>query len=83
MSVEREVFDMLVEKKVLVERWRVEYNHIRPHSLLGYRPPAPEVIIPLSAYAFGPPPLHLIPTRQRLTLEMVQSMGAGHFLLLK
>ncbi len=39
----REVFDTIVEAKVLVERWRVEYNHIRPHSSLGYRPPAPEV----------------------------------------
>ena len=45
----REVFDTIVEAKVLVERWRVEYNQIRPHSSLGYRPPAPEVIIPLSA----------------------------------
>ena len=45
----REVFDTLLEAKVLVERWRVEYNQIRPHSSLGYRPPAPEVKIPLSA----------------------------------
>ena len=45
----REVFDIIVETKVLVERWRVEYNQIRPHSSLGYRPPAPEVKIPLSA----------------------------------
>jgi putative transposase len=26
---------------VLAERWRVHYNTVRPHSLLGYRPPAP------------------------------------------
>jgi transposase InsO family protein len=45
----REVFDTLLEAKVLVERWRREYNHIRQHSSLGYRPPAPEVIIPLVA----------------------------------
>ena len=45
----REVFDTLFEAKVLVERWRREYNHIRPHSSLGYRPPAPEVIIPMGA----------------------------------
>jgi len=37
-----EVFDTLLEAKVLIERWRVEYNTIRPHSSLGYRPPAPE-----------------------------------------
>jgi len=29
---------------VLVERWRCEYNHLRPHSSLGYRPPAPEAV---------------------------------------
>ena len=45
----REVFDTLQEAKVLVERWRGEYNHIRPHSALGYRPPAPEVTIPADA----------------------------------
>ena len=39
------IINMLREAKVLVERWRREYNHIRPHSSLGYRPPAPEVVI--------------------------------------
>jgi transposase InsO family protein len=37
-----EVFDTLLEAKVLIERWRQEYNTRRPHSSLGYRPPAPE-----------------------------------------
>jgi len=32
----------LREAQVLVERWRVHYNTIRPHGSLGYRPPAPE-----------------------------------------
>ena len=45
----RDVFDTLLKAKVLVQLWRVEYNHIRPHSALGYRSPAQEVIIPLSA----------------------------------
>ena len=40
--LEREVFDTLFEAKVLIERWRVHYNTVRPHSSLGYRPPAPE-----------------------------------------
>ncbi len=40
----REVFDTLLEAKVLIERWRREYNTVRPHSALGYRPPAPEAI---------------------------------------
>jgi transposase InsO family protein len=38
----REVFDTLLEAKVLIERWRRGYNTLRPHSSLGYRPPAPE-----------------------------------------
>ena len=42
--LEREVFYTLHEAKVLIERWRILYNTIRPHSALGYRPPAPEVI---------------------------------------
>jgi len=39
--LEREAFDTLLEAKVLIERWRQHYNTIRPHSALGYRPPAP------------------------------------------
>jgi transposase InsO family protein len=38
----REVFDTLLEAKVLIERWRKAYNTVRPHSSLGCRPPAPE-----------------------------------------
>ena len=42
----REIFTTLQEAKVLIEQWRREYNQIRPHSSLGYRPPAPETILP-------------------------------------
>ena len=62
----REVFDTLLEAKVLVERWRREYNHIRPHSALGYRPTAPEAILPtdglLDPLLFGSAPPHFITT---------------------
>ena len=37
-----EIFDTLLEAQVLAERWRKHYNQVRPHSALGYRPPAPE-----------------------------------------
>jgi putative transposase len=37
-----EIFYSLKEVQVLAERWRVHYNTVRPHSSLGYRPPAPE-----------------------------------------
>ena len=40
-----ELFDTLLEAKVLIERWRVQYNTIRPHSSLGYHPPAPEALL--------------------------------------
>jgi len=40
----REVFTTLLEARILIEDWRKEYNHIRPHSSLRYRPPAPEAI---------------------------------------
>jgi len=42
-----EIFYSLKEAQVVIERWRVEYNTLRPHSALGYRPPAPEVFRPL------------------------------------
>ncbi|MFH1625714.1 MAG: IS3 family transposase [Pseudomonadota bacterium] len=44
----REVFTTLTEAKVLIEQWRREYNQIRPHSSLGYRPPAPEARMPVT-----------------------------------
>ena len=41
----REIFTTLTEAKILIEQWRREYNHVRPHSSLGYRSPAPETIM--------------------------------------
>jgi transposase InsO family protein len=41
----REIFTTLMEAKILIEGWRKEYNQVRTHSALGYRPPAPEAII--------------------------------------
>ena len=43
------IFYNLTEAKVLIERWRNHYNTIRPHSALGYRPPAPQTILPTRA----------------------------------
>ena len=44
----REIFMTLTEAKVLIEQWRKDYNQVRPHSSLGYRPPAPEARIPVA-----------------------------------
>ena len=55
----REIFYTLKQAKLLIERWRVRYNRVRPHSSLGYRPPAPETI------AVGPPSAPLRATQQQ------------------
>ena len=51
-----EIFDTVKEAQIVVELWRVHYNTERPHSSLGYRPPAPETKVtllpaPLPRYA--------------------------------
>jgi len=54
-----EIFTSLLEAQVLTEQWRQEYNHIRPHSALGYKPPVPKAILPADF-------------EKSLTLEVVQ-----------
>jgi transposase InsO family protein len=41
-----EIFYSLKEAQIVIEKWRVEYNTRRPHSALGYRPPAPAACSP-------------------------------------
>lgn len=62
--LDREIFYTLEEAKVLIETWRKHYNQVRPHSALGYRPPAPE------AFAAGPASATLRPGQQRETTEI-------------
>lgn len=40
-----EIFYSLREAQIIIEQWRRHYNRGRPHSALGYRPPAPKSII--------------------------------------
>lgn len=42
-----EIFYSLREAQTLIEHCRRHYNTKRPHSALGYRPPAPETIVPM------------------------------------
>jgi transposase InsO family protein len=41
-----EIFCSLKEAQILIEQWRNHYNTVRPHSSLGYRPPAPQTLMP-------------------------------------
>jgi putative transposase len=49
-----EMFDTVLEAQVLTAAWRHQYNHVRPHSALGYRPPAPETVyaVPITVPLF-------------------------------
>ena len=51
--LDREIFYTLTEAQIVIERWRCEYNTVRPHSALGYRPPVTEAVMPTPATA-GP-----------------------------
>ena len=55
-----EIFYTLKEAQILIERWRCEYNHIRPHSSLSGRPPAPETLVwsDFSLKDYAPPTLN-------------------------
>jgi transposase InsO family protein len=44
------VFDTLLEAKVLIDRWRRLSSTVRPHSSLGYRPPAPKLRRPWAGH---------------------------------
>ena len=35
-----ELFLNLTEMRYVVDRWRLDYNHHRPHSMLGWQTPA-------------------------------------------
>jgi len=62
-----EIFYTLREARVVIERWRDGYNRVRPHSSLGYRPPAPESI------AAGPPSTPLRAAQQHANSYGVSS----------
>ena len=42
-----EIFYTLAEAKIIIEKWRVHYNTVRPHSSLRYKPPALKSIVPV------------------------------------
>ena len=40
-----EIFYTLKEARIVIKGWRKHYNTIRPHSSLGYVPPAPGLVL--------------------------------------
>jgi len=57
-----EIFYSLREAQVVIESWRRHYNTVRPHASLGYRAPAPEVLVPVPAARIPAPPRPASPT---------------------
>jgi len=43
--LDREIFYSLKEAQILIKMWRNHYNTFRPHSSLGYKPPAPAAVV--------------------------------------
>jgi len=76
----REIFDTLLEAKVLVGRWRRHYDQARPHSALGYRPPTPEALDDACFYKVGDKKvsfycpervfMYMAPRKTRLRLDL-------------
>jgi len=75
-----EIFNTLQEAQVIIEQWRQEYNTFRPHSSLGYRPPAPAAVVTHPDRTIDPWLIrkgldrHLV---LRLTYTLVPLLGAG------
>ena len=78
-----EIFYTLKEAMIVIEGWRRHYNTIRPHSSLGYRPPAPATTLqPWPPSGSAPPPAsHGAESDHELTIKPDHSMGAGHICL--
>jgi hypothetical protein len=67
-----EIFYSLKEAQIVIEKWRVEYNTRRPHSALGYRPPAPAACIKWNRPNQDSQSMAVI---QTLSLSVVQKLG--------
>jgi transposase InsO family protein len=62
-----EVFETVAEARMLATRWRLEYNHRRPHSSLGYVTPA------AFAASLAEPPVAALPAAQQAKKELLLS----------
>jgi putative transposase len=71
-----EVFYTLKEAEVLSAEWRHLYNHIRPHTSLGYKPPAPLARMQEGASAYAPAP-SCMPIATHGTLPIIPGLLIG------
>jgi putative transposase len=62
-----EEFETVATAKALGMSWRLEYNHRRPHSSLGYRTPA------VFAASLAPAPVAALPTLRPATEQVLLS----------
>jgi hypothetical protein len=77
-----EIFYDFREAKVVIERWRREYNTVRPNSALNYRPPAPEAIQPRLIAGVIPwisSSEREVESTRTLTQKVAQVLEAGQF----
>jgi len=64
-------FGSLAEAKAIIEAWRQDYNHVRPHSSLGYK--TPKEFIESNSSGGMPPELLMIPSTQSITNQGLYS----------
>ena len=55
-----EIFYSLKEARIVIEQWRQQYNRVRPHAAVGYRPPAPGGLYPTLEPGFKASSDHVI-----------------------
>ena len=65
-----EIFYSLEEAQIVTEQWRKQYNTVRPHSALGYRPPVPGAYSPVLKPSFTATGCDIT-----LSLGLVQEIG--------
>jgi putative transposase len=76
-----EIFYSLKKAQIVIEGWRQQPNTVRPHSSLGYKPPAPQAILWPAAQtrtSFAGHPRGGAKARHALTFVLDHPMGAGH-----
>ena len=72
-----EIFYTLKEAQSLVQAWRRKYNQVRPHSSLGYRPPAPKATLLQPATLRSRRLQQPLASTDSMSYEVASTLGAG------